>query len=331
MLLLWLLSLPSHAVELPSCSEFVKLAAEAVIQERQQSGESLPKFDEPNLYGSDINFSGFHDLIDVKVEEGTLARPIPAENSDGFAQMATWVTLKSGRTMAVLPSDMASIDSSTIAKQGKIPVDHASVQKVTTSKGEKYFRPMADPDTGLATKARRTLAASILNRSLKLQVFVNSVWARINGELGALSDAAKGLEPKESLDAMVKKGLLTVEAASEYEAYSFFIGDFDATRVNVRVLRKKIKSFDADFAFVPLGILTQDHEAAPERMDRLAGVRLPEKYTQRFVDNLKKLTPKKLEQKLEYYLSRDELDALIFRREVILKDIERRGDAAILS
>ncbi len=215
----------------------------------------------------------------------------------------------------------------TVVKPGtpsRAVADH--VYEIQTPSGKQYFRPL---NLGLTApegpqRARKTLAAHRVNRRLRLKVFPKTKWAMFEGKVGSLSEAAEGKEPERTLEALQAAGLANAASVSNTIAFEFLIGDFDGRKENMRVdTAGNVQVYDPDHAFTH-GLV---NFKAAEPL--LAGAHLPEKYTPEFVKALRTLDIGKMRRDLEYLLSEAEIEGIVFRREIILRDLERRGASAV--
>lgn len=187
-----------------------------------------------------------------------------------------------------------------------------------TSEGKSYvFRQVEKNETA----ARKTIAASRLNDLLKLDTTPKSQLVSLSraGEKnvpGVISEFAEGMRPV-GWDHF--KNSVRPEARSDFSAFEYLVSNEDLHLENVRIQSAKgaVKSFDYDGAFSTY--------LSPQLRARPYGYSLPESYTAEFIQNLKALTPKKIREEMGAHLLEEEIEQVIFRRDVILKDFERRG------
>lgn len=178
-----------------------------------------------------------------------------------------------------------------------------------------YFRPAS------GHAARLTYAASGINEMMGLDTVPRSRLARINGQLGVLSDPAPGRLGYASLSAA------QAASRSDAEAFEFLIGNADAhgKNFNYDPLTKKIQVFDHDGAF-------SNSPAMPISRQYPMGFSLPDHYSPEF---LRAIQDPQFEAQVRArfgaHLTPAEMDALLFRREVILEDLREKGPAARLN
>ncbi len=176
--------------------------------------------------------------------------------------------------------------------------------------GQKYFRPI---DQLRPEVPRRTFAASLLSAALRLAVSPRAQLAYVDGKPGVLSEPAAGLT---GALPQILRGRWSNPRYADAMAFVFLLGDSDASTFNSKtgLLSGARTFFDAGEAFQPRLVLTREAS------------RLPNKYTPSFLKSLRAFDPAAL----QGLLTGPELDALLFRRDLLLKDAARRGDAALL-
>lgn len=190
-----------------------------------------------------------------------------------------------------------------------------------------YFRPIHG-GFSTATQPRKTMATSALNQAMNLSTVPRSRWAKVNNELGSLSDAAPGIpfnQIRQFRDVLSQLAEHYPEILSDLMAFEFLIGNKDAVRRNTMIDNQNVivKVFDHDNAFLA-GLVPIKGENSEDQSEVLFGVNLPETYTANFVERLKALTPPKLKALLSPFLSEAEIEGVMFRREIILEDIKLR-------
>ena len=199
------------------------------------------------------------------------------------------------------------------------------VERVVVGSKTYYLRTIQrDMLDSYTRKVRLELSASTLNQTMGLQVVPKTKLVKVDNVVGSLSESVVGhvIEHSRSTDPSRRM---------EAHGFEFLVGNVDSLSRNMLVDREGVvKVFDHDFAFV-LGIVKTLHhdENAKLRLyansESLFGPTLPETYTEEFKAGLRKLTDKQIEKKFEYLLNEDERQALRFRRDILLKDIELRG------
>ncbi len=273
----------------------MRTALDQVVQARQKRKAAVPKLDEDIIVTKEKGNNTLKNMFDlIKVEE-------------------------------TLGSDSAPIPSEPIERTD------GDVQEVTTPKGVKYFRPMHGAFSE-GEKPRKTLAASILNKMVNLKTVAQTKWAKVNGELGTLSDKAPG----DRLESAHKPYELLAKAdphsLANATSFEFLAGQKDGHYRNIAIDPKtgEVTVFDHDTAFVA-GLVAVTGEHASEQRDMIMGATLPEKYTSQFVEALKALKPSAVKKKLENVLSEEEIEGVLFRRELMLQDIENRKATCMLA
>ena len=238
-------------------------------------------------------FLNFSDQLEVEFEIGSMDRPIP-----------------------IRPVN---------ARNPEVMVIEVDGQK-------KFFRPQqADgemDEENTPQKAARTLAAARLNQAMGLNTVPKTKWARVNGRLGSLSDVAPGKELRKPIQTYINKGKIDSESLSNLKAFEFLVANVDGVIRNVHLDQEgKLKMFDHDFAFAE-GLI--DHKNGAFKItewEKVAGDDLPDFYTQEFINGVERLTPQKIKRSMQYLLSQEEIDGIIFRRKIILNDIQHQNHA----
>lgn len=183
---------------------------------------------------------------------------------------------------------------------------------------------------------RLTLAASKLNQFLGLKTVPVQRVAVVNGKLGLVSDFVEGihlpnLNQTKPVQRLREAGSLNDRSHSDAMAFEFLVGNNDAKKADTIVATDgRVICVDHNYAFTRG--LTQYFPA-----EGTLGMQLPEKYTPELVaaiaslrregGNLEKR--RLLIQALSPHLTDSEIEATMFRLEVIHADIEARGASAL--
>ncbi len=299
-------------------------AAEAVLEGGSPARLSTLKFGENNDDTGNVVFRNFVDQVPVVEKWGTKETPVPVEGASQWFSRSARITLTDGTKVIRAPwEDYQTEFKGKIAKVEFEDPWKADVLKAETPQGTQYFRPYGNGEG--ATRVRKALAASVLNQLLGIDVVPLTVMAKINEKLGALSHEAPGKNPTEDLEALANSGKAEPNSVSDAMAFGFLIGETDGLSHNIHIDdRGRVRLFDQDLAFTP-GFVTRNdpdplgYELAGEPV----GVALPSFYTDKFQNRLRRLSPANIRRKLEYYLSEAEIEAVILRREILLKAIEQ--------
>jgi hypothetical protein len=171
--------------------------------------------------------------------------------------------------------------------------------------------------------ARRIVAASQLNQGMGIDTVPRALRVRLNGVDGVITEFVSGnldVEPDPY-------------SRSDAEAFEFLIGNTDGHMGRLNPERSnfvfdssgRMRVRDHDRAFEPgLPIRSQ-----PMEMGRV-GTYLPDRYTRTFVGAIQRpYFESWLRQTVSGNLDRYEIEGILLRREVILKDLELRGEGAL--
>lgn len=196
----------------------------------------------------------------------------------------------------------------------------SGVQYLTVRHRRYYFRGDGLGNNGSA--ARKTLAASHFNDLLNLAIVPSSWKAIVNGEPGVLSSAALGkvrvFVPEVLPGRAVEPNLVDVIA------FEFLVGNLDLHTGNfayrgygfLRSLLLEVFDHDHAFTIGPMAFLK----------DKWFGTTtLPFTYTENFINHLKRLTPEVIVLEFSPLLTPAEIDGVLFRRALILRDFELRN------
>jgi hypothetical protein len=301
-------------------------AANAVIRERLAAKRPVPDLGGMPPVGT-VQIEHFHDLIKVKERFGTAENPLPTRDAS-LSGAKVEVTTNSG-IVVIRPANSKYREEFNydIKSVREAPAYDAVVQEVETPKGARYFRPMAGEHG--SSKAGRTLAAYVVDQSLKVETVPVSKWAEVNGRLGTISEVADGRAPVLGMKELLAQGKVDPRSAYDCMAAEFLRGNVDGSKRNVRIDGKgRMRVFDHDFAF-STGLSPIKSHVIEDPQDILVGVDLPEFYTKEFAENLAKWTPTKIRGKLEFLITDAEVEGVIFRREILLKDMELRPQSVL--
>lgn len=202
--------------------------------------------------------------------------------------------------------------------------------------------------------ARRTVAASIIDDQLGADVVTPSVAAKVNGVVGSLSDYVPGGQAV----GVVQPQMYFVPGKEanwrNVQGMEFLLGNnWSHGHNQLRDQNLHTWAIDFDQAFIPgvpralpkpksvviLDDAANDSAAwLKDREGKLAkgaqafpfGSKLPEKYSREFVDGLRAYTPEKIRSTLGGHLRPDEIEGVIFRRELLLADADAKGAASLL-
>jgi hypothetical protein len=176
--------------------------------------------------------------------------------------------------------------------------------------GEKvfYLRPMAVDDFRSIETVRRTHAAGILNAELGLNTMPKNHFVNFNGKTALLSEEAIGTGHS-----------MSTKSLSEVQSFEFLIGNEDVSLENFLVDATGLgKVIDHGKAWYP--------GAVPKNYF-IAGGKLPAQYSRELIENLKRLGPTRMTELLSGHLTSVEIEAALFRREMLLKDAAKKGFA----
>ncbi|MBT3984064.1 MAG: hypothetical protein HOE90_22100 [Bacteriovoracaceae bacterium] len=110
---------------------------------------------------------------------------------------------------------------------------------------------------------------------------------------------------------------------SDTKAFSFLLGDSDGSVSNFHITPDGgVVRFDFDQDFA-VGILDTSRAVSFP-----IGRTLPEKYTQKFITSLSSLEPSTIRSRFTDLLTEEEIEFVIYRREMILEDVENKGTQA---
>jgi len=301
-------------------------AANAVIRERLAAKKAVP--DLGGLPPADtVQLENFRDLIKVKERFGTAESPLPTRDAS-LSGAKVEVTTNSG-LVVIRPANSKYREEFNydITSVREAPAYDAVVQEVDTPKGPRYFRPMAGEHG--SSKAARTLAAYVVDQSLKVDTVPVSKWAEVNGRLGTISDVAQGRAPVLGMKELIAQGQVDRVSAYNCMAAEFLRGNVDGSKRNTRIDSKGVmRVFDHDFAF-STGLSPIKSHVIEHPSDILVGVDLPDFYTKEFAKNLEQWTPQKIRKKLEFLITDAEIEGVIFRREILLKDMQLRPQSIL--
>lgn len=183
---------------------------------------------------------------------------------------------------------------------------------------------------------RLTLAAAKLNQFLGLRTVPDQRFAVVNGKLGLVSDFVEGvnlpnLNQTKPLQRLREAGSLNDHSHSDAMAFEFLVGNNDAKKADTIVATDgRVVCVDHNYAFTRG--LTQYFPA-----EGALGMQLPEKYTPGFVAAIAPLRRDggNLEQRRHFvhtlspHLTEAEIDATLFRLDIIQADIDSRGASAL--
>jgi hypothetical protein len=183
---------------------------------------------------------------------------------------------------------------------------------------------------------RLTLAAAKLNQFLGLKTVPAQRFAVVNGKLGLVSDFVEGitlpnLNQTKPVQRLREAGSLDDRSHSDAMAFEFLVGNNDAKKADTIVgTDGRVVCVDHNYAFTRG--LTQYFPA-----EGTLGMQLPEKYTPGFVAAIAPLRRDggNLEQRrlfvqtLSPHLTDAEIEATLFRLDIIQADIDARGASAL--
>lgn len=210
--------------------------------------------------------------------------------------------------------------------RSKVPIS-----KVTVSKKDYVFRPLYSSLDGVEVThtdtVRKTMAASIFGNLIGVKAVPDSMLGFVNGETGVLTqfygEAWARVQTWESAIQTQKTNSLTDVDASDVRTFAFLIGDGDTHFHNVhkavgttgQEAEKTIQLIDVDAGFI-VGI---------PKIDVLTLTALPNTYSPDLLYRLVQLTREQLQATdLIHLLSADEIESLLFRRDIILSDAALR-------
>lgn len=213
------------------------------------------------------------------------------------------------------------------------------VEKVENQNGGRY----ENTDGGNITIIRKTLIAYYLNRWFGIRSVPDSWIGMLNGQVGLFSefiknpirDSSWNYEIHRSNDSRLKRFY-------DMEGFEFLIGNYEAewqfnvlSRTNNKEARGREENISAlsevdpvvidhDPAFIPgLSHKSLSYSAS-------TGSNLPTRYTASFVQKLKALTPETVMQVLGSNATPSEVSGVLFRRALMLRDLELHGAEYII-
>jgi hypothetical protein len=238
---------------------------------------------------------------------------------------ATWTQF--ARSLAEIPryGDSKSIEWRKM-KAGTDPV-----YELTLEGRRSVFRAV-----GEYQDLRLSLAAAKLNQFLGLKTVPAQRFAVVNGKLGLVSDFVEGitlpnLNQTKPLQRLREAGSLNDHSHSDAIAFEFLVGNNDAKKADTIVATDgRVICVDHNYAFTRG--LTQYFPA-----EGTLGMQLPEKYTRGFVAAIAPLRRDggNLEQRRQFvetlspHLTDAEIEATLFRLDVIQADLDARGASAL--
>ncbi len=165
--------------------------------------------------------------------------------------------------------------------------------------------------------ARKELAASKLNELLGLHTVPRSFLAQLSpGHRSVVSEYAEGPEPTSVDDLSRWNG----DRKSDVFAFEFLLANGDARFENIHVDSKNFplvfdhgRAFGAGFAIYLPAFASKESGI---------GTHLPAQYSDSFRKSLKATSESQIRTELTHFLSPLELEALCFRRKVILLDLK---------
>ncbi|MGK5085074.1 hypothetical protein WDW37_17440 [Bdellovibrionota bacterium FG-1] len=212
------------------------------------------------------------------------------------------------------------------------------------------------------TASRKTIAASQLNQALGLNTVPRSRLAWVNGKKVVLSDWAKGGVGigfnKEEIIKSAQNNLpgISEKTIRDVEAFEFLVGNGDVHATNFTYDSKggTVQVFDHNMALSYDSLPEMIPEPLIPTMAKMTkgynfGQQLPGKYAESFVHQLENMGQKNgqmghlsaenaratarnfLKAQVGSYLSSDEIEGILIRREMMLEDIKQRGPSAILT
>lgn len=178
---------------------------------------------------------------------------------------------------------------------------------------------------------RLSIAAAQLNEAIGIGTAPRLRVAKVNGKLGTLSDFVEGaklpqLNRQTPLKRLLEAGTLNEESYFDAKAFEFLVGNTDAKCVDSFINPEgKVVCVDHNYAFRHGLVEYFPYEAA-------LGPVLPSRYSAKwvaFVNETKRggTNPTKRDAiiaNLKIYLSPAEVDATLFRLEVIAADMDRK-------
>lgn len=229
----------------------------------------------------------------------------------------------------------------------------SEVYIVTAPTGTVVFRPAKEEindyingrsekkDGGNLTVIRKTIVAYTLNRWLGLKS-VPDTWAgSLNGQLGIFSEFIPFDIADNTWTYEINSNAPGFRNFHDLQAFEFLIGNDEASHLpNVKTrtenTRGSISHWRSMPALTELDPVVIDHDAAlipglnPDSLwSNSLGHRLPTFYTKTFIEHLKVLTPAILIDRLSSQASMVEIQGILFRRALMLKDIELQGDKVL--
>ena len=217
-------------------------AANAVIRERLAAKKPVPILGGLPPAGT-VQLENFHDLIKVKERFGTADNPLETHDAS-LSGANVEVTTNTG-LVVIRPANSKYREEFdyNIKSVRPAPAYDAVVQAVETPKGLRYFRPMAGEHG--SSKAGRTLAAYVVDQSLKVETVPVSKWAEVNGRLGTISEVAEGREPVLGMKDLIGQGKVDPRSAYDCMGAEFLRGNVDGSKRNVRIDNKgRMRVFD---------------------------------------------------------------------------------------
>jgi hypothetical protein len=192
----------------------------------------------------------------------------------------------------------------------------------------------------LNQNSNTNMAASILNEKLNMSLAPKYEFGKVNGKLGIIGDFVHGEHVKGAtkLEIIRKYGPKYDENKlkqkfSDADAFSFLTGNKDVHAGNFKIEKNgNISIFDFDtyssFSSSLPEFTTQWVDLNPSSTGTyytgsFVGD-LPEGYTAEFINNLNNLTVEEIKSSLNEVLDPDQINALIIRRAVILKDAQTK-------
>lgn len=172
--------------------------------------------------------------------------------------------------------------------------------------------------------------ADRLNSTMELKTSLTSRLAFVNGQQGVLSEWVEGRELENAtaadIDRMLTENEIDETSFSDASAFEWLVNHSRcATSRFVVTPQKQIVVVSRSG-----GCLNCSTNAPPEGDQFYLGWTLPKRYSRRFIAKLKEIDREKLSFSIQLDLGTAESAALLFRREVILKDVELRGEAALI-
>jgi len=199
-----------------------------------------------------------------------------------------------------------------VTKGGGTPVYEISGDG---GKIERYFRPVREKTDQDIKVARRTLAASLLNRILGLKSVPTAKIGSFKGSLGVLSEVAPGI----FLDRFT--GVVDHRSKADAEAFEFLIGNRDVHHHNVKVTPNgQVQVFDHGLAWEP-GLPSLPTKDAYKWWARS----LPQVYSEELLARLQALDERTIANQLGSLLTPAEIEGFLLRRRILLEDASTRG------